>query len=102
MEHATTDVDLDQIDIRATFRDHVFGCFIEDHHGIASLGEIGEDNVMCETDYPHSDSTWPDCIGTARRVIKALPDDTQYKLLRGNAEKLYRFTPAEPPVAATT
>jgi hypothetical protein len=100
MEHATTDVDLDQIDIRATFRDHVFGCFIEDHHGIASLDEIGEDNVMCETDYPHSDSTWPDCIGTARRVIKALPEATQYKLLRGNAEDLYRFTPAEPPVVA--
>ena len=50
-----------------TFRDHIFGCFIEDHHGIASLDEIGEDNVMCETDYPHSDSTWPDCIDTARQ-----------------------------------
>ena len=50
-----------------TFRDHIFGCFIEDHHGIASLDEIGEDNVMCETDYPHSDSTWPDCIDTAQR-----------------------------------
>ena len=53
---------------RATFRDHIFGCFIEDHHGIASLDEIGEDNVMCETDYPHSDSTWPDCIDVARRL----------------------------------
>ena len=81
-----------------TFRDHVFGCFIEDHHGIASLDEIGEDNVMCETDYPHSDSTWPDCIDTARRLIKDLPTEVQYKLLRGNAERLYRFTPAEPPV----
>ena len=26
--------------------------------------------------------------------------ETQYKLLRGNAERLYRFTPAEPPVLA--
>jgi predicted TIM-barrel fold metal-dependent hydrolase len=95
--HATTDVDLDQLDIRGSFRDHVFGCFIEDYHGIASIHEIGEDNVMCETDYPHSDSTWPDCIGTAKRVIKDLPPELQYKLLRGNAERLYRFTPAEPP-----
>ena len=97
--HATTDVDLDQLDIRGSFRDHVFGCFIEDYHGIASIHEIGEDNVMCETDYPHSDSTWPDCIGTAKRVIKDLPPELQYKLLRGNAERLYRFTPAEPPTA---
>jgi predicted TIM-barrel fold metal-dependent hydrolase len=96
--HATTDVDLDQLDIRGSFRDHVFGCFIEDYHGIASIHEIGEDNVMCETDYPHSDSTWPDCIGTAKRVIKDLAPELQYKLLRGNAERLYRFTPAEPPI----
>jgi len=90
-------VDLDSLDIRQSFRDHVFGCFIEDHHGIASIDEIGEDNIMCETDYPHSDSTWPDCIGTAQRVIKNLSPEVQYKVLRGNAERLYRFTPAEPP-----
>ena len=100
MDHATTDVDLDELDIRATFRDHIFGCFIEDHHGIASLDEIGEDNVMCETDYPHSDSTWPDCIDTARSLIADLAPEVQYKLLRGNAERLYRFSPAEPPVLA--
>jgi predicted TIM-barrel fold metal-dependent hydrolase len=76
----------------------VFGCFIEDHHGIASLDEIGVDNVMCETDYPHSDSTWPNCITGVKKLIGHLPAETQYKLLRGNAEKLYRFTPAAPPL----
>jgi predicted TIM-barrel fold metal-dependent hydrolase len=97
MEHATTDVDLNTIDIRALFRDHVFGCFIDDAHGIASIDEIGEDNIMCETDYPHSDSTWPDCIGVVKNRIGHLSPEVQYKLLRGNAERLYRFTPAEPP-----
>jgi predicted TIM-barrel fold metal-dependent hydrolase len=101
MGHAANEgVDLDALDVRQTFRDHVFGCFIHDEHGIASLDEIGEDNVMCETDYPHSDSTWPDCIQSVRGQIGHLTPDVQYKLLRGNAEKLYRFTPAEPPVLA--
>jgi predicted TIM-barrel fold metal-dependent hydrolase len=100
MEHAGSSVNFDELDIRASFRDHVYGCFIEDHHGVASLSEIGENNVMCETDYPHSDSTWPDCIGTAKRVIKDLTPELQYKILRGNAENLYRFTPAEAPAAA--
>jgi predicted TIM-barrel fold metal-dependent hydrolase len=100
MDHAGNSADLDTLDIRATFRDHVFGCFIEDHHGIASIDEIGEDNIMCETDYPHSDSTWPNCIDTVRGIIGDLPEETQYKILRGNAERLYRFTPAEPPVPA--
>ncbi len=99
-DHAGSTVDLNTLNIRDTFRDHVFGCFIEDAHGIASLGEIPEDNVMCETDYPHSDSTWPNCITVVKNLISHLPAETQYKLLRGNAERLYRFTPAQPPVLA--
>ena len=97
-----TDVDLDTLDVRALFRDHVFGCFIDDHHGIASIDEIGEDNIMCETDYPHSDSTWPNCIEVVKKQIGHLPAEIQYKLLRGNAERLYRFTPAEPPALVGT
>jgi predicted TIM-barrel fold metal-dependent hydrolase len=100
MDHAGTDVDLDTLNVRALFSDHVFGCFIEDHHGIASIEEIGENNIMCETDYPHSDSTWPNCIAAAKKVVGHLSPETQYKLLRGNAEKLYRFVPAEPPEPA--
>ncbi|MFD0850825.1 amidohydrolase family protein [Actinomadura adrarensis] len=55
---------------------------------------------MCETDYPHSDTTWPDSIQVIKNRIGHLPAGTQYKILRGNAERLYRFTPAEPPVLA--
>ena len=100
MGHAGNEADLDTLDIRESFRNHIFGCIIEDRHAMKSLDEIGEDNVMCETDYPHSDSTWPNCIDVARDTMKDLPESVQYKLLRGNAERLYRFTPAEPPVLA--
>ena len=89
------DVPLEQV-----FRDHVYGCFIDDVHGIRNLDAIGYDNVMIETDYPHSDTTWPDCIGVARKLVQDLPEATQYKILRGNAERLYRFESAAPPVAA--
>jgi predicted TIM-barrel fold metal-dependent hydrolase len=100
-EHAKSQhVDFDTLDIRQSFRDHVYGCIIEDRHALRSLEELGEDNIMCETDYPHSDSTWPNCIEVARNTMKDLPENVQYKLLRGNAERLYRFTPAEPPVLA--
>ena len=78
-------VDFDNFDLRATFRDHVFGCFIHDEHGIASIDEIGADNIMCETDYPHSDSTWPDCIKEVRNQVAHLDPAVQYKILRGNA-----------------
>lgn len=99
MGHAGNEADLDTLDIRETFRNHIYGCIIEDRHAVRSLEELGEDNIMCETDYPHSDSTWPNCIDVARDTMRDLPPQTQYKLLRGNAERLYRFTPAEPPPA---
>ena len=100
MDHAATDVDLNTLDIRGLFKEHVFGCFIDDAHGIASIDEIGEDNIMCETDYPHSDSTWPDSLQVVKNRVGHLSPEVQYKLMRGNAERLYRFTPAQPPVLA--
>ena len=37
----------------------IFGCFTADRHGLRSLEEVGEDNICFETDYPHTDTTWP-------------------------------------------
>ncbi|MFI5718898.1 amidohydrolase family protein [Nocardia sp. NPDC051750] len=91
-------IDLDNLDLRGDFRDHIYLCIIDDAHAIASLGEIPEDNLMCETDYPHSDTTFPDSIQVVKNRIGHLSPETQYKILRGNAERLYRFEPAEPPV----
>jgi predicted TIM-barrel fold metal-dependent hydrolase len=83
-------------DVRRRFKDHVFGTFIEDHAGVKLLDSIGEDNVMLECDYPHSDSTWPETINLARKWLGDLPDDVQYKITIGNAARVYNFTPADP------
>ncbi|MFA1546241.1 amidohydrolase family protein [Actinomadura chokoriensis] len=87
--------DLDT-DIRRLFKDHVFGTFIEDHAGLRLLDVIGEDNVMLECDYPHSDSTWPDTVQMANKWLGDLPEDVQYKITMGNAARVYDFTPADP------
>jgi len=90
--------DLDRLDVRRRIRDHVFGCFIAESAGLRCLDIIGEDNVMVETDYPHSDTTWPDCIEVATQLVKDLPEPTRRKILRGNAERLFHWTPVEPVV----
>lgn len=87
--------DLDT-DIRRLFKDHVFGTFIEDAAGLRLLDIIGEDNVMLECDYPHSDSTWPDTVEMARKWLGDLPEDVQHKITVGNAARVYDFTPADP------
>jgi len=88
--------DLDHLDVRQRFRDHVYGCFIDETVGLRCLDIIGDDNVMVETDYPHTDTTWPDCIGVASTLVGGLAPEVQRKILRGNAERLFRFTPVEP------
>jgi predicted TIM-barrel fold metal-dependent hydrolase len=67
------------------FRRHVYGCFFDDAFGLRNIDDIGVDNVTYETDYPHSDSTWPHSRKIAEEQTKDLPDDVVYKVIRGNA-----------------
>jgi predicted TIM-barrel fold metal-dependent hydrolase len=70
------------------FRDHVYGCFFDDAHGVRSLDEIGVDNVTYETDYPHSDSTWPDTMKIAAEQMAGLTPEARHKVMRGNALRM--------------
>jgi predicted TIM-barrel fold metal-dependent hydrolase len=70
------------------YRGRIFGCFTTDRHGIASIDEVGEDNICFETDYPHTDTTWPFAREEAARVTASLTDAQRYKVLRGNAIRM--------------
>jgi predicted TIM-barrel fold metal-dependent hydrolase len=66
----------------------VFGCFFRDRHGLESLHRVGIDNTTFETDYPHTDSTWPDTKRVAEEMMAGLPDDVVSKIVRGNAIRM--------------
>jgi predicted TIM-barrel fold metal-dependent hydrolase len=70
------------------FREHVYGCFFDDPHGLRSIEEIGVDNVTFETDYPHSDSTWPHTVKLATEQTRDLSDEVVHKVIRGNAIRM--------------
>jgi predicted TIM-barrel fold metal-dependent hydrolase len=69
----------------------IFGCFINDAHGLKSLDEVGLDNIMSETDYPHSDSSWPDTKEIVSGLVAGLDDESVHKILRGNAIDLLQL-----------
>jgi predicted TIM-barrel fold metal-dependent hydrolase len=75
------------------YYDHVFGCFFRDKHGLESLQIVGEDNVTYETDYPHTDSSWPDTLSIAQRIFAGLTDEQIYKAVRGNAIRMLSLPP---------
>jgi predicted TIM-barrel fold metal-dependent hydrolase len=66
----------------------VFGCFTADRHGLSSLDEVGVDNICFETDYPHTDTTWPDSRAYVEKILAGFDDEVVYKVLRGNAIKM--------------
>ena len=70
------------------FKRQVYGCFFRDKHGLASLDAIGVDNVTFETDYPHTDSTWPHTKKVAEEMMEGLSAEQVYKIVRGNAIKM--------------
>jgi predicted TIM-barrel fold metal-dependent hydrolase len=67
------------------FHRQVYGCFFRDQHGLDSIGVIGADRITFETDYPHTDSTWPDTRAVAEQMVQHLSDDEVYRIMRGNA-----------------
>jgi predicted TIM-barrel fold metal-dependent hydrolase len=81
------------------FRKHIFGCFIDDKAGMDLIEAIGVDNVMVESDYPHSDSNWPETMATIKPQLAALSEEDQLKILQGNAIRLFNFEPARPAAA---
>ena len=66
----------------------IYGCFFDDEYGLENIEKCGIDNICFETDYPHSDSTWPKSREVGQKLMGNLPDDVIYKLVRGNAIKL--------------
>ena len=72
------------------FHRQMYGCFFDDDHGLTpdSLAAIGTDRLLFETDYPHSDSTWPHCREVAEKQMAHLDDETVHALVRGNAIRL--------------
>ena len=49
----------------------IYGCFFDDVYGLENIEKCGVNNICFETDYPHSDTTWPDCIDVAKALAAA-------------------------------
>ena len=73
------------------FRKHVYGCFFNDAHGLRNLDAIGAERVTYESDYPHSDSTWPNTRQIAEEQMKELDPEVIELIVRGNAIRMLQL-----------
>lgn len=75
------------------FPRHVYACFFQDAFGLRNVDVIGVDNVTFETDFPHSDSTWPHTKKIAEESMAHLDQTAIDKICRDNAIRMLRLDP---------
>lgn len=70
-------------------REHVWATFIEDPCGIRDRHRIGIDRIMWSTDYPHTNSNWPNSARIAAYEFRDVPAGERRLIMRDNAASLY-------------
>jgi len=73
------------------FHRNVVLSFQEDAVGIRLRDVIGIDNMMWGSDYPHSESTFPQSRKILAEILAGVPDDEQAKIVGGNTARVYGF-----------
>ena len=56
-----------------------------------SIPELGADSCMWASDYPHTDSTFPESRRAIEETLGALPAEDRRKITALNCAELYRF-----------
>ena len=75
------------------FKEHVFGCFIEDKVGMACRRFMNIEMLGWESDYPHSDGIWPNGPEILSECLEGLAEDEIEKITHQNAARFFQFEP---------
>jgi predicted TIM-barrel fold metal-dependent hydrolase len=70
-------------------RRQVWFTFMDDEVGASSIESLGVDVFMWGSDFPHTDSTWPNSRSVIKRNLADVPDWVADKVLRDNVADLY-------------
>jgi predicted TIM-barrel fold metal-dependent hydrolase len=71
------------------FKRQLYVDFWYESAGIQLRHKVGIDNIMWESDYPHSTSTYPESWEFVKRSLDGVPQEDCDKMLYGNALRIY-------------
>ena len=72
-------------------RRQLYATFQDDPIGPSTWDYFGEDNYMWASDFPHTDSTWPESQAVIKKDFAKVPEHVTQKIIADNAIKLYRM-----------
>jgi predicted TIM-barrel fold metal-dependent hydrolase len=73
------------------FRRQVMATFEEDALGAQLIPLLGADSCMWASDYPHTDSTFPNSLNAIEETLGPLPAADRRKITATNCARLYGF-----------
>ena len=73
------------------FRRQMFATFMVDRPGVETRHHIGVGNIMWSSDYPHSNSTWPESRNVIDSQFGDVPEEDRRRVVCDNAVGLYRL-----------
>jgi predicted TIM-barrel fold metal-dependent hydrolase len=73
------------------FHSNVVLSFQEDAIGIRLRDVIGVDNMMWGSDYPHSESTFPQSCRILAEILAGVPEAEQARIVGGTTARVYGF-----------
>lgn len=73
------------------FGENIWVTFFRDPVGLQLIEQTGVDRVLYETDYPHTDSEWPNCQEVAADMTKHLSRADAAAVVAENARALFRI-----------
>jgi len=73
------------------FRRQVMVTFEEDPLGAQLIPLVGADSCMWASDYPHTDSTFPNSLRAIEEALGELPEADRRKITATNCARLYGF-----------
>ena len=72
-------------------RRQLWATFQDDPIGPMLFRYFGEDNFMWASDFPHTDSTWPNSLKVIEQDFEGVPAAVKRKIICDNAAKLYHI-----------
>ena len=73
------------------FKRNIKGTFLHDPVAIRERDLIGVGNILWSSDYPHSDTSWPNSLQVIEAHLAGIPEDERRKIAGENAAKLYNI-----------
>ena len=73
---------------------HCYWGFFDDPMGVKFVDDIGIDNVMWSTDFPHLECAWPKSMVLAKEMFAGCTEKERWKITAGNAIKYFNLKDA--------